>query len=136
MTPDQLPSAFFDLLATKKYTDLSIQEKELVHQFMDADEYNAMQTVVLNFRTLDQEIEVLPSTIPVQADQPSILTQLLTYPIPAYQVAAGFLLLFGSLFVIQFYTQNQEAKSVQTEVQEKGIPVEEDSYPSELIFNL
>ena len=137
MNIEDLPEEVFDLLASKKFNELSVSEQALVSPYLSAEDYDSYHVIVNDFQLLDNSITIDSRKEEISQKQESILRRILTYRIPVYQVAGLFLLLFLSTFAIS-KMENGNANPEATEVQKKkeGKSLANDEYPSELIFNL
>lgn len=134
MHKENIPAEIFDLLAIKSFEQLSVLEKELVEPWLSATEYERSRSSILAFQAADQswEIEVPPP--PFKRSFQSGIRQLLSYPIPAYQVALGFLVVFGLFYILKDQRNPLEDPSLGTEPIAKGISIDQDEYPEDLVF--
>lgn len=132
-----IPSEIFDLLASKDYKSLSKEEKNLVDNSLTQEEYDDMKNTVSDFLEIDEEIKIGPRPFSFSDKRKSSLSRLLNYPIPAYQVAASMLVLFGLFFAAKPVLDNQGTASTKNqEIDTMGISISEDVYPEALVFEL
>ena len=134
---DKLPDEIFDLLAIKSYEELSAAEMEMVDQSIGADEYKAFRIVISDFQEVDQSLGEEVRPLAVNLAKPKTTWQkIVTYPIPAYQVAAGILILIFALLTLPEQTSVDKANSIDVKNLGKGVSISNDNYPDSLVFEL
>jgi len=130
---ENLPEEIFDLLAQKKFAELSESEKQKVLMHLSQEEFENFNSIVADFQSLDSFSNT--QTVGQDSREPSMLQKILNYPIPLYQVAAAFLILGFASFL--FFTKSNST-SEETPIaieQTKGKSLEQDNYPDELVLN-
>ncbi|MBQ4819080.1 hypothetical protein [Aquimarina sp. MMG016] len=137
MDKENIPEEIFELLALKDYEQLSVEERQIVEESIGADLYKDFKTTVLEFRQEDNLLEPKLEEPDFMIRKPSFLTRVLHYPIPAYQVAAVFVIIISTFL----WSQNKETKVVSTpnnskEILQTGTTIDKDYYPEDLVFNL
>jgi len=152
---DELPEDILDLLAQKKYEQLSRDEKDLVKNWLSPEAYDEYAAMLLSFREVENSFDTPAPSQALPEHKPTFLRKLVNYKIPAYQAVAA---VFITLLLVNLSTSNKENNKhisqpffstnngdtvpVNTknaiEVGEKsmGTPLSEDNYPEELVFNL
>lgn len=148
---NELPGDILDLIAYKKYEELSPIEKQLVDQHLSPEAYNEYAQVVTDFQELDDSLPAPQVSNRLPEAKPSLVRQLFTYRIPAYQAVAATVI---ALFLFYLGTANPSIVEgavvshtdstiapnaggpVGIETRTVGTPLSEDNYPEELVFNL
>ena len=135
MNYENFPEELFDLLNSKAVSELTASERELILEYMTIDEFAAYQAIVADLKAENRVLEI--ETPPFEAPKPTWYASIVHYPIPAYQVAAGFLLM---ICLFGFWPQKgslHPSTEQETTVQapEKGNPIDEETYPENLVFN-
>lgn len=137
MKKENIPSEIFDLLASKDYESLSGEERNLVNSIMTSEEYKNLKNIVSDFLKTDEEIKIKHRPFLFSTKRNSLLSKILNYPIPAYQVAASMMVLVGLFLLMKPPSNNQDATSVHSlEIDTTGISVADDVYPEDLVFKL
>lgn len=137
MKKENIPSEIFDLLASKDYESLLGEERNLVNSIMTSEEYKNLKNIVSDFLKTDEEIKIEHRPFLFSTKRNSLLSKILNYPIPAYQVAASMMVLVGLFLLMKPPSNNQDATSVQSlEIDTTGISVADDVYPEDLVFKL
>jgi hypothetical protein len=137
MKKENLPDELFDWLADKSYQELSAAEKAVVDQSIGQAEYETLQGVVRDVQGIDAIPSFKPADLSADASKQAAWKRMLWYPIPAYQVAAGLLLLLVSTLIFRGLWQKEDLNSnAPIEVVVKGIPIDQDQYPEALVFEL
>ena len=131
---ENMPESIFDLLAEKKYSELTLDEKAQVDAFMNATDYESYRNIIFDFERLDQSSFTQKTELPKEKKRVSVFGKIMKYPIPLYQVAAVFLLL-GAIIFIDLEEEKTEFPEEVVQVEKAGQSLAEDDYPEELVFN-
>lgn len=127
---ENLPEIIFDLFSKKRFEDLDQSERQLVLQYMDEDDYIGFADVVQGFRQSDKK----PITdITKQNAQQPIISRMLNYRMPMYQVAAAIVICVLATSVL---TGHDDALRPSKEINAVGVSLADDDYPEDLIFDL
>lgn len=132
---DQLPEAIFDLLAAKSYQQLNTTERQMVDEHLSAQAYDDLHQAVQDFQKVDAQVTPRSEDQAFPPESRTIMTRLLHYPIPAYQVAAGILLVIGCFFALRHTLPQAPAEEGYHYVR-TGTAINQDSYPDSLVFEL
>lgn len=137
MKKENIPSEIFDLLSSKDYKSLSIDEKNLVDNIMTLEEYKNLKNTVSGFQEIDEKIKIEPRSFSIPEKKVTLFSKIMNYPIPTYQVAASLMVLVGLFFLMKPALNDQNAVSVDgLTIDTTGISVANDVYPDSLIFKL
>ena len=135
---EQIPGEIFDLLNSKKYTELSEKEVKMVDGWMTESEYKDYTLVIGHFKMQDDISVGVPQTS-FKPRKKSILVKILNYQVPLYQVAAGLAMLvtasfaFQGSFLIEKKSPNENLVNNHESI---GKSLADDDYPEDLVFNL
>ena len=105
---------------------------------MTKEEFQDFKTIIGDFKDADEKLEIPPPSLNLK-NQSSIrqkIFNLLNHPIPAYQVAASFLLIVGISWWLQFNNPSKKPIEGVKQVNQEGTTIEEEAYPEDLVFNL
>ncbi len=131
-----IPGEILVWLGSKDYKELTSGEKLVVDEYLGQKEYQDMRSAIISFKQVNKLLDQTIQEFELPGKQQSLLMRIFQYPIPAYQVAAGILLLFGLYYINR---QPKTASNISTEILadslQVGKPIAEDKYPAKLIFN-
>ncbi len=132
-TMDQLPSILFDWLGKYAFEDLSPEQQTVVLEHISKQEYQDMHGSMPPFAF---ENSVLASRVQssIPSKKPSVLHRIARYPIPLYQVAASFALIFGSVFLFKQWQKESVEPEVHSVLVDQNISIEKGYYPKEMLF--
>lgn len=126
----------FDLLGEKSFDLLNKDEKELVLKEMSKSEYEMYQSAVLDFKEIDDSIDLMPVRNIPQKDNLKI--NWWQGAIPIYQVAACLLLAISLTFVFTKKSLTKtEFKMITADTivqQEQSLTLEKEAYPKSLVI--
>ncbi|PQJ14561.1 hypothetical protein [Aureicoccus marinus] len=134
MKNENIPSELFDLIADKSFEELTSKERPMVEEWLTAEEYSDYRSFVTTIRQTDSERDYQLSERSWTQQSALNLNRLANRPIPAYQVAALVLLVFGLSFLLPTSSSPEKKEPVLVENTE-GTPISQDSYPEDLVFN-
>ena len=134
MKNENIPSELFDLIAYKSFEELTSKERSMVEEWLTAEEYSDYRSIVTTIQQTDSESDYQLSEKSWTKQSALNLRSLANRPIPAYQVAAMVLLVFGLSFLLPSPSAAEKEESVLVENTE-GTPISKDSYPEDLVFN-
>lgn len=134
MKEENIPAELFDLIADKSFDELSSKERTLVEEWITAVEYTDYRSLVHTIQQADTENDYQLSEMSWTQQSAFNLRKLANRPVPAYQVAAMVLLVFGLSFLLPSSSASETEEPVLVENTE-GTPISQDSYPEDLVFN-
>ena len=134
MKEENIPAELFDLIADKSFDELSSKERALVEEWLTAEEYSDYRSLVHTIQQADTENDYQLSEMSWTQQSAFNLRKLANRPVPAYQVAAMVLLVFGLSFLLPSSSASETEETVLVENTE-GTPISQDSYPEDLVFN-
>jgi len=138
MNYENIPKQLFDLIAEKKYENLSSDEKQMVENHLTQEEYNEIHNDIRDFRILDNQLKIVRPVLKSKSSKPSLLYRIINYKVPVYIVASCMALLF---FVYFLFSESQDSNQ-QTphkdshHISKDGVPIHQDNYPGDLVFEL
>ena len=134
MKEENIPSEVFDLIAQKPYEQLSEEERLTIKPWMTPEEYTDYHQVVGLIQESESQADYGLKEQRWPDREITGLKRLALRPIPAYQVAAVALLVFGLSFLVRpASNEATEEKPIATNTE--GTPIGQDSYPEDLVFN-
>ena len=134
MKEENIPSDVFDLIAQKPYEQLSEEERLTIKPWMTPEEYTDYHQVVGLIQESENQTDYSLQEQRWPDREISGIKRLALRPVPAYQVAAVALLVFGLSFL--FRTAPNEVPEEKPLVStSEGTPIGQDSYPEDLVFN-
>ena len=148
MTPEQLPNELFDLIGSKKFDQLSVQERELVLKHISEEKYEGFFISLNNFQAADDDIHISRPDVKsilakkgVENSEPSGLLKILLRPVPLYSALAALIVgIILTIFVVGGSTSSDQPNTPSdfhfADSENSGQPLKEDNYPKELVFNL
>lgn len=137
MDIENLPEELFEFIGSKEYEELSFDEKRLVDATIGSEDYKAYKDVIGSFKKADGLLERSIAEPGLPLRKSSVLTNVIYYRIPLYQVAAAFAILFGSLLLWKNNPSEGIAQPNNSNtVVESGKTLNKDHYPDDLVFNL
>lgn len=134
---ETFPEDIFNLLGSKKFVELTDEEKYLIKPYMTVGEYHDYHEMISDVRVLDQTI---PSTIPdirLINKRASMIKKIVDYKMPLYQVAAAIAFcIFSTATLTQHFSQSPNSNMTQIDdSSKKGVSLAEDNFPEQLVFN-
>lgn len=136
MNLSNIPEKIFDLLVSRSFDELNVEEKELVLDSFTKEEYQTLYEGVQEFIEADKLIAPVLANPAGTLNNKGRFNKLANYPVPLYQVAAGLFLLIGLYFLMPEYrTEANIDLTVVRDTIQSGIPLSADRYPEKLIFH-
>ena len=138
MNIDNIPNEIFDLISEKKYEDLNTMEKETISLYLTQEEYIDAYSAIRDFQNEDAQLPIDKPGLMFKNEQPSTLYRVIHYKVPVYMIASSLVLFLCAYFLISQrstkneYTQENNATSELNE----GVPIDQDNYPDDLVFEL
>ncbi|MEM9545459.1 MAG: hypothetical protein AAGA77_05775 [Bacteroidota bacterium] len=138
MNFDNIPSALFDLISEKKYEELSKKERKIVHSYFTPEEYDDAFSSLNDFRIENSRLKVEKPGLPLNQKQPALIYRIIHYKIPVYMIASFVMLLFCAYFLISQASTKEEftQEKGSTVKSNEGIPIHQENYPDDLVFEL
>ena len=135
MMTNNIPDKLFDLLSQKKYDELSLKEKEQVSHYMTKQDYGDFHASINNLQQVDSEINISIDPFIPTIKEPSTLYKIFHYKIPLYQVAASILIFVCALSMFNMLYDDQPIDR-RAKTKKTGVPVSQENYPNDLVFEL
>ncbi len=136
MNLSNIPEKIFDLLVSRSFDELNVEEKELVLESFTKEEYHTLHEGVQEFMKADKLITPVMANPVGTSDSKRRFGKIANYPVPLYQVAAGILLLLGIYFLMP---ENRSGNTIDLTVVrdtiQTGTPLSADRYPDKLIYH-
>lgn len=137
MDIENLPDELFELIHAKEYEELSVEEKRLVDSSIGYEKYKTYCATIGDFKKVDSLLEKSITKPGLPKKKVPLLTSVLYYRIPVYQVAAAFVILLGSVLLWNNKPSEGIVRSTNSnEIVESGKTLNKDHYPDDLVFNL
>ena len=126
---EDIPEEIIDLIGSHDFEALSSEQQRLVESHMSKSDYQSMRDLISTFQEVDESLR-FTTRKSESTKEGFVITKLLMYSIPLYQVAAIGLLLIMAYFIVVPNSDEPQPKNANSK------SMAEYDYPEELIFEL